>query len=80
MSRFARTFIINFQLKSQGTNIPLIHNENQSRNHIDNEFVEALEGRISLWIKNDTAFYLRVGQADTDEVIALSPGMNLAYR
>ncbi|XP_038216589.1 uncharacterized protein LOC119835687 [Zerene cesonia] len=40
----------------------------------------SLDGLISLWVHNNCAIALRIGQEGTDEVIPLGPGVSLAYR
>ncbi|XP_045784582.1 vacuolar protein sorting-associated protein 13B [Maniola jurtina] len=42
--------------------------------------VEALEGRVSLWVHNSCSAALRIGQEGTDELVPLSAGASLAYR
>ncbi|CAG4983959.1 unnamed protein product [Parnassius apollo] len=39
-----------------------------------------LEGRVSLWVRNECACALRVSQHDTDELLPIAPGATLAYR
>ncbi|CAG4977886.1 unnamed protein product [Colias eurytheme] len=40
----------------------------------------SLDGLISLWVHNNCAIALRIGQEGTEEVIPLGPGVSLAYR
>ncbi|XP_050683023.1 uncharacterized protein LOC126978332 [Leptidea sinapis] len=42
--------------------------------------MEKLQGRVSLWIHNESEIALRVGQQGTDEVVPLGPGVSLSYR
>ncbi|XP_045489894.1 vacuolar protein sorting-associated protein 13B isoform X1 [Pieris rapae] len=42
--------------------------------------IEALDGRVALWVHNQCSVALRIGQETTKEVVPVGPGVSLAYR
>ncbi|KAJ8737284.1 hypothetical protein PYW07_000555 [Mythimna separata] len=67
-------------LESSPSNVKLVDSFNKTRMEVAKQTAQALEGRVALWVHNSCASTMRMGQAETDEVVPLGPGTWLAYR
>ncbi|CAK1554618.1 unnamed protein product [Leptosia nina] len=56
-------------------NMKLASFKKQANNPID-----ALDGRVALWVHNECSVALRIGQERTEEVVPVGAGVSLAYR